>query len=96
MFFLPLQQLIGLYSQHLAIGVHRQQLEKFMSNKYQIGENALMTGTHKAMSNNFGQIMSEHIGHEDIGILAIRHIHGVGHQIDYIQVGAEQFDSSIE
>lgn len=40
--------------------------------------------------------MSEHIGHQHIGILAVRHAHRIRHQLDDIQVRAEHLDSCVE
>lgn len=50
----------------------------------------------EANPKDFGDIMAEHIGHQNISILTLAHIHGVGYFSNDIQVGIKEFESSME
>ena len=67
-----------------------------MSNQYEIRKNTLMIGTHKPMSDNSSNVVPKHIGHDNIGIFAVRHVHGTRHHLNYLQVRTEHLDSRIE
>lgn len=57
-----------------------------MSDHDEIGEYAFVVGADEPMAYNPGDVMSEHVGHEDIGVLAVGHIHRTGHDIHHVEV----------
>ena len=95
-FPLFLQEAAGLYRQHLPVGVHRQQFEKFVSNFDQQGQNSVVVDEVEADSQNFGDIVTEHVGHEHIRVLPLAHIHGIGDIADHVEVGIEELEPRVE
>jgi hypothetical protein len=45
---------------------------------------------------DLGDVVAEHVGHEDVGVLAFAHVHGVGDVAHHVQVGVEQLQSCVE
>lgn len=55
-----------------------------------------MVGADEAVPYNPGDVVSEYVGHQHIGVFAISHAHRIGHDIHNIKVGMEQSQCSIE
>jgi hypothetical protein len=60
------------------------------------GKNTFMGYLIETNSENTGNVMSEHIGHENICIFTFRHIEGIGDIADDVQVGAEYLQTGVE
>ena len=54
-------------------------------------QNTFMCNLMKANPQYFGNVMTKHVGHEDISVLALTHVHGVGNFNEDIKVGIKQF-----
>ena len=50
----------------------------------------------KANSQDLSNIVTEHVGHEDVGVLALTHIHRIRDIADHIEVGVEELESRME
>lgn len=67
-----------------------------MSSLDQQRQNTIVIDEMEANPQNFGDIVTEHVRHENIRIFAFAHIHGIGDIADHIEIGIEELEPRVE
>lgn len=67
-----------------------------MSDLDEVHQNSFVGDETEASSEDFGDIVAEYVGHQDIGVFAIREIHRAAQITNNVQVRFEQLESSVK
>jgi hypothetical protein len=83
-FLFLLDKTICLYGKYLSIRINRKNLEELVGDLDEQDEYAIMVDQVEAYSQYLGNIVPKHVGHENIGVLALTHIYRIGDVTNYI------------